>query len=292
MAPPSPVVAQFELASRLRRRRAQLNLSAKAVSDHLGFSPNHWSGVENNRTILAADKLAKLADLFDLDAAEIDELQALRQIARAPRWWDEYHYVQDERLAQYYGLEYGASAIRSFESWVVPGLLQTEDYARAVTQNDPDTTDARSRKRVELRLRRQRRLTEPDDDGELLELDVVVAQAALMQQNGGADVLRRQLLHLVDLIEKLDKTLQFRVIPFTTTPRGMVNVSTLHLLSFASPHMPVLAWRESVEPLGITDDRDLLEVIEVNFTRARETALSRPDSLALIRDLAEGLRST
>jgi transcriptional regulator with XRE-family HTH domain len=287
--PPSPAVAQLELTIRLRSRRAQLDLTAKEVSQHLGFSANHWSGVENNRTILAADKLQKLGGLFKFSRAEIKELLALHEIARGPRWLDDYHYILDGRdghLTQYYGLEYGASSIRTFETSIVPGLLQTEDYVRALVAADPDTNDARLRKRMELRMRRQQRLFGPDP----IRMVAVVSQAAFMQQIGGPDVLRRQLLHLVDLSDQLDRSiLELRVVPFTATQQGLLNTSTLHLLDFPSPHLPTVAFREAVQPLGITDDTDLLELIVVNFSQSLATTLSHAQSIALIRDLAEDL---
>lgn len=286
MAPQSPAVAQLELTIRLRRRRAELGLSARNVSDHLEFSPNHWSNVENNRTILAADKIRNLADLFEFDDAEIQELLYLRKVARGRRWWDEYQHVLDGTLAQYYGLEFGATSLRTFEASIVPGLLQTEDYASALTSADPDTNDARLRKRIDLRLRRKKRLFGADP----LMMVAVVSQAALMQQIGGPMVLRQQLLHLVDLSEQLDKSiLEFRVVPFTATPRGLLNVSTMHLLDFSSPHLPTLAWREAVEPLGITDDPDLLDLLLVSFDRALASTLDHAKSIAVVRDLAEDL---
>ena len=204
------------------------------VSKHLSFSPNHWSGVENNRTILAADKLELLGDLFEFDQAEIQEMLALHEIARGPRWLDEYHYIldgRDGRLTQYFGLEYGASSIRTFESSIIPGLLQTEDYVRALVTADPNTTDVRLRKRIELRLRRQQRLLGPDP----LTMVAIVSQAALMQQIGGPAVLQRQLLHLVDLSKRLDRSiLELRVVPFTARQGSLVNASTMHLLEFSS----------------------------------------------------------
>lgn len=289
MPPPSPAVAQLELTVRLRTRRAQLGLTAKEVSQHLGFSANHWSGVENNRTILAADKLQKLSGLFKYNRAEIKELLALHEIARSPRWQDEYHHILDGRdghLTQYYGLEYGASSIRTFEASVIPGLLQTEDYIRAVTAADPDTNEVRLRKRIELRMRRQQRLFDPDP----VKLLAVVSQGAVVQQIGGPDVLRRQLLHLVHLSEQLDPSvLEFRVVPFTATQQGLLNTSTLHLLDFPSPHLTTVAFREAVQPLGVSDDVDLLELIEVNFTQSLATTLSHAQSIALIQDLAKAL---
>jgi transcriptional regulator with XRE-family HTH domain len=285
VAPQSPAVAQLELTARLRKRRAERGLSVQTVSRHLGFSPNYWSGVENGRTILAEGKLIKLAGLLEFDEAETMDLVELRTVAKGPRWWtNEFANVIDERLAQYYGLEYGASLVRSFESSIVPGLLQTEEYARALISADPDTNETRVRKYVELRLRRQRRLHEDPP----LRLFAVVNQAALMQQIGGPGVLRRQLLHLLESAAKLEGSFELRVIPFTATPQGLLNIATMHFLDFPSSHLPTVAWREAVEPVGIDEEPDTLDLLLVGYDKAITSALSREDSLVLLRSLVDG----
>ncbi len=287
MPPRSPAVGQFELTHRLRARRVALGLPIRELSRHLDFTPNYYSAVENGRTLLAPDKLELLCQRLEFTPAETSELQALRDLAREHRWTSEFSPVLSAELALFYGLEYGAAKVRSYEGCVIPGILQTDDYTRALIRDDPDAPGVRAQRRLELRQRRRERLYGDDP----LELSVLINQAAIMQQVGGPPVLREQILVLADYMEQLP-TLDIRVIPFSASPRGMVNASTIHLLEFASVHLPVIGWREAVVPIGITDDADLVDLLEVNFSRAAESALSREDTLTLLRARARELEGT
>lgn len=254
-------------------------LPIREIAQHLDFTPNYYSAVENGKAVLAQDKLTQLCQLFKLTTDETAELQGLRDVARRPRWTSEYSQILTDELAQFFGLEHGASRIRSYEGGVIPGLLQTDEYAEALIRDDPDAPATRLPLRIKLRHQRQQRLF--DDDP--LHLDVIVSQAAVMQQVGGAAVLRDQLLHVVKLIDQLPGNLQFRVVPFTASPRGMVSASTVHLLDFPSAFLPTLAWREAITTLGISDDPDLVDLLDTHFKRASEATLSREETVSLLR---------
>jgi transcriptional regulator with XRE-family HTH domain len=285
----SPAAAQHELVIRLRQRRTERSLSMREVSSHLHFTANYYSAVENGKTLLAAEKLTALLRFLEYGPAEAAELQALWDLARQPRWTADYSNIIDDELAHYFGLEYAASRIRTYESSLIPGLLQIRDYTLALFVDDPGTASIMTQKRLELRQHRQDRLFGDDP----LVLEAVVSQAAIMQQRGGPRVLAAQLSHLIDLAERLADTLTIRVIPFEASPRGMIGASTLHLLEFPSSHMPVLAWRDLIATagLGLTDDPELLDLLIVNYDRAALSALDRVASLDLIRHHAELLDS-
>lgn len=287
MPPRSPAVGQIELTHRLRARRSALGLPIREVSKHLDFTANYYSAVENGRTLLAPDKLELLCQRFEFSRAETAELQALRDLAREPRWTSEFDRVITPELAQFYGLEYGAAKVRSYEGSIIPGMLQTHDYALALIRDDPELPGAWAQRRFELRQRRRQRLYGDDP----LQFSVLMGQTAITQEIGGRSVLRNQVLKLADYIEQIP-TLDLRIVPFTASPRGMVNASTVHLLEFATVHLPVLGWREAVTPVGITDDSDMVDLLEVNFARAAESALSREDTLALLRARAGELEGS
>ena len=137
VAPASPTVARWELALRLKRRREELGLTVKQITDELGFTRNYWSQVEHEKTVLAADKLTALGALFRFDDATLAELHELRTVARQRGWWADYADQLDDEMQRFFGLEQGATAIRNFESLLIPGLLQTERYARAVFRVRP-----------------------------------------------------------------------------------------------------------------------------------------------------------
>ncbi|MDH3682423.1 MAG: Scr1 family TA system antitoxin-like transcriptional regulator, partial [Acidimicrobiia bacterium] len=161
MAPTSPTVARWELALRIKRRREELGISVKEITDHLGFSRNYWSAVENERAVLAEDKFDGLLRLFKFTDQDASELRDLRVAARQRGWWDSSTELDDE-MKRFVGLEQGAVEIRNFESLLIPGLLQTRDYARAYLTSDPMFGAVDVEPLVATRERRQGRLDDHD----------------------------------------------------------------------------------------------------------------------------------
>ncbi|MFV0523378.1 MAG: Scr1 family TA system antitoxin-like transcriptional regulator [Acidimicrobiales bacterium] len=277
-SPASPAVSELELTFRIRARRQELGLKAAQVSSKLDFSPNYWSAVENGRTLLAPGKLDQLVELFKFDSTEASELKSLLESAKRSRWWNEYATILDDDLMHLYGLEYGAEWIETYESYFISGLLQTEEYASAVFRAGPEVSATTARQRWEFRKQRQRRLRGTDP----LRLTVLMGQAAIMQQFGSPEVLRRQLQSLARAIDDLSDTLKVFIAPFDRPPEGMAGSSTMHLLHFHSPHLPVFAWRESITPIGLIDDPEEVETISVNYDRSLASSLDRAASLSLI----------
>jgi transcriptional regulator with XRE-family HTH domain len=281
---PSPVVANWELTLRLHRRREQLCVSVKDIADRLGFTRNYWSAVENERKILSAEKLAQLLDLLEFDKDEKAELLELREAARRRGWWAGYSALFSDELLRYIGLEHGAQNIRTYESLLIPGLLQTPDYARALMEADVSVRPAEIEKLIAARLRRQQRLTGDDP----LRLVAVISQAALMQQIGGIDVLRAQLRHVAAMVEAHPETIELRVIPFEAPGCGIFGASTFHLLGFASGRLPMQAWQETVTAVSILSEEMQVRELEFTHTMAVQQSLSADESLRLVRRYAEG----
>jgi transcriptional regulator with XRE-family HTH domain len=283
--PSSPTVARWELVLRLRERREQIGMEVKEITQALGFTRNYWSAVENDRKILSEESLTKLAELFEFDDDEQRELRELRAVAKQRGWWTRYSRLLDAELQRFFGLEYGAEAVRTYENLVVPGLLQTPDYARALMTTGVMFPQVEIDQRVEARMRRQERL----DGDDPLRLTAVISEAALRQQIGGPAVLRGQLRHLARRIEAHPDTIQLRVIPFTATQSDMFGASTLYLMDFAKARLPTLGWHEAVSAWGVIDDPTIVRDISMTYADTLGRTLSRVDSLTLIRRCAEEL---
>ncbi|MEU7765928.1 helix-turn-helix transcriptional regulator [Nocardia sp. NPDC049190] len=287
---PSPAVARWELALRLRQRRLELGIGAASLTRALDVSAAYWSHIENERNLLPKAKLEQLLDILEIDPSEQRELLALRETAKGRGWWSRYSALFGDEILRYYGMEWGAESIRTYESVMMPGLLQGEEFIRALMLSSGATVPAiEVDQRVDARLLRQQRLSGDSP----VALRAVIGEAALRQQIGGPGVLRRQLLHLADLSESHPANLDVRVIPFTVADSVPAS-STYHLLDFASPRLPTLGWYESAvfgqivvdgESRKDTTVRDLGFV----FERAWSVALSPAESSALIREAAAGL---
>ncbi|MEV6336969.1 DUF5753 domain-containing protein [Nocardia vinacea] len=284
MASTSPTVAGWELMLRLREQAVQRGVKPKEIVAALDITQQYWSLLNKTKGVLGEDKLQKLMDLLDFEAEEQNELAALRAIAKGRGWQAEYSALFNDEHMRFYGLEDGAESIRSFEFGVIPGLFQTEDYIRALMSAITMTgRPTEAEQRVQARLRRQRRLDEPNP----VQLSIVIGQAALMQQVGGPDVQRAQLLHLLELADGHRKTLDLRVIPFDA--KGSIaglNAATFHLLDFASPRLQTLGWLETALYGEVVEDPKRVGELDYLYNKVHAAALSRERSLRLIKQIA------
>ncbi|MRH86648.1 helix-turn-helix domain-containing protein [Nocardia sp. SYP-A9097] len=290
--PESPVVASWELTLRLRQRRAQLGIDVKTIVKEVGLSRSYWVLIEGDRRIPAVDKLRALIQLFEFDADEAAELLALREVARGRGWWTGYSALFGPELLRWYGLEYGAQRIRTYESVLIPGLLQSEEYVRALMVTGIATVlPVQVEQRVEVRMRRQHRL----EGDEPLHLSAVIGEASLVQQIGGPTVQIRQLQHLADTIEGHPDTIDVRLMPFTATERSIFSGATFHLLDFANPRLPTIAWHESTVVGEVLEDKGnetRVRDLGVIHDRAMSQAMGREATLDRIRAIALGIQST
>lgn len=286
MPPPtSPVVAAWELALRLRERRDHLNVDVKTITSRLGFSRNYWSAVENERKILSEESLAKLLTLLEFDDSERQELLDLRNMAKERGWWTKYSSFLGSEIQRMFGLELGAQGVREYESLIIPGLLQTADYARAIMTPAVVVRQVEVDQRVDVRLKRQQRLTGENP----LHVTAIICEAALLQQIGGPATLRGQLDHLADLIEGHPKRIRVRIIPFTARACGLFGASTVHMIDFENPILPTVAWQETVTTYDIIDDPIRIRDLTLTYSDAFGQALNEQQSLEMIRHYAREL---
>jgi transcriptional regulator with XRE-family HTH domain len=280
-APSSPVVASWELALRLKRRREQLGVEVRTITETLGFTRNYWSAVENERKILSLESLTRIIELFEFDDEEKEELLALRAAAKERGWWTRYSALFDNEIQRLYGLEQGARGVRDYENLLIPGQLQIADYTRAIMMPDVTMRPVEVDQRVEARLRRQVRLLDENDP---FTFTAVLSEASLRQQIGGPRVLRDQLTHLATLIERYPSKLDIRVIPFTATACGLFGGATVVLIDFDNPQLPTLAWQETVTTWGIIDDPTQVRNLTTTFEDAYRLALGKEATLQKVND--------
>lgn len=288
MAPMSPTVARWELYERLRRRQTDLGLIGTKIAKQLGYAPNYWYKIERDRMVLPEQKHEALLDLLEIDGKERKKLIELRGQAKTRGWWDEYAGLFNPEQTRLWGLEYGAEEISSFESVLIPGLLQTEDYARSLISGDQvKVRRPEVRRRVQARMKRQERIGGDDP----VRLNVVISEAALHQQIGGVDVLHAQLEHLIEVITTHD-TVQVQILPFTSCNGPSLGGAAFHILDFPGDQAPPLGWHESVVVAEVIDDPTMIETLAAAFGAAAQASLSREDSLTRIRDVLAQIGSS
>lgn len=217
------------MARALRQFREEANLTIEEVAEKLEMSASTVSRMETAQVGVRPRDLGFLLDMYEVSGPERDQLLQITRERRQQRWWQEYADLPNIPLA---GLEADASSIGQFSVLLVPGLLQTEAYARAVLE--AIRLDARADdidRRLELRIHRQAVLTSEDAP----EYWAVLDEAAVRREVGGPAAMAGQLGRLVELAKLPNVTLQ--VLPFTSGEHpGMDGDFT------------ILHYRESADP--------------------------------------------
>ncbi|WP_235875166.1 helix-turn-helix domain-containing protein [Saccharopolyspora aridisoli] len=201
----SPTVRRRRLAAELRRLRAHSEVTQQQAASHLGCTQAKIGRFETAKRSPSVGDVSALLDFYGVNNAEREQLINLARDARKRGWWHSYSDVLPEWYETYVGLEAEASSIHTYESEAIPGLLQTREYAYAITKSTLIRAhDAEIGRRVDLRIQRQGRVTGDNP----LELWAVVGEAALRRPVGGDGVLRRQLEHILKLGQLPNVTLQ------------------------------------------------------------------------------------
>ncbi|GAA3198758.1 helix-turn-helix transcriptional regulator [Nonomuraea roseoviolacea] len=195
----SPTVRRLRLGQELRFLRERQKLTGSAVAAELGWSASKVSRIEASKTMPSAEDVESMAKLYRAGEAKLDELFGLLRDADQPGWWEDYQNVLPEEYTRFLGLEAEAERERNWEPQLVPGLLQTEDYAREVIQAARGIiriTHGGVRSRVEARVERQRAVLHRPDPPML---SFILDESALMRRYGEPSVMRAQMEHLLEM---------------------------------------------------------------------------------------------
>jgi transcriptional regulator with XRE-family HTH domain len=246
-----PTALRIALGSQLRKLRETSNITTEQAAAVIRATHSKISRLERGRSGAKHRDVADLLTLYGVtDEAEREKLLTLASQANAPGWWQQYSDVLPKWLELYIGLEKAASIIRAYEMQFVHGLMQTEDYARAVilishTHAPPEEID----RRVSLRMTRQELLTQPDAP----ELWAVLDEAALRRPPAGPKVMRAQLEYLLRLTELPNVTLQ--IVPFDAGPHAAAG-GPFTILRFPEPDLPDVVYLEQLNSATYVDHPD------------------------------------
>ncbi|WP_248960140.1 helix-turn-helix domain-containing protein [Sphaerisporangium perillae] len=232
-----PTVFRMLVGSELRRLREAAEISRAKAGYAIRASDTKISRLELGRTGFKPRDVADLLTLYGVTGdAERQTLLAMAEQANTPGWWHAYSDVVPSWFEAYIGLEQAAAVIRTWEVQFVPGLLQTEDYARAVIRLGLDVTEAEVERRVRLRMRRQRILSGPD----AVKLWAVIDEAALRRPVGGPGTMRAQVEHLLEIGELPNVTVQVMPLSFGGHSAGGGPIAILRLPAGALPDVVYL----------------------------------------------------
>jgi transcriptional regulator with XRE-family HTH domain len=241
----SPDVRRRRLAAELRRLRLQSGKTAEAVAEVLGWSKAKVSRYELARGGLKPGEVERLLDVYGVRGNHRRQLLSLAEEAAGKGWWEEYSDILTEEHLAFIGLEAEATSVLQWQNIVVPGLLQTRQYAWHIFSGYQDVRalpPAVIERRVQTRITRQEHLTADPP----LQLAVIVDESVLHRQWGDRAVMHEQLQHLAMTSELPYVTLQ--VLPLKG-PKGLA-VGSFQVLQFGKAHETQLHDVVSTDNLG------------------------------------------
>ena len=279
--PASPTVRRRRLAGELRRLRERAGLTGDQVAERVGWSASKLSRFENAHTVPRASEIKKLLALYGVEGQSAEELLALAQEAAGKGWWETYSQTLPPEYSALIGMEAEARSALSWEPLIVPGLLQTSDYAREVTngylERIAPVPPSETRRRVEARLARQQVLTREHP----LRLSVVLDQSVLHRRFGNRDVMQSQMKQLLDLTER--DNISLRILPLDGP--HPIGTGAFVLLQFDAAHD--IVYQDVVYLEHLTGGRYVEEEDEAyryrrSFDRLSELALDEAKSREML----------
>lgn len=275
-----PTIRRRELGARLRELRTDRGWTVEQVAEQLQFSPSKVSRLENGFRGASARDIRDLCDLYGVADQQRQQLIDLAAEGKQRAWWQS----RELPYSTYVGLEADAETISDFGLGVIPGLLQSEDYARAVlTAAHPPLAADLIEQRLAGRLERQRLLFSDRPP----RFDAVIDEAVLHRIGGSPAIMLAQLRQLLTVSELANVTIH--VVPYVA---GILPVPTSKfiVLSFREPSVPGVVFIE-----GLTGDlylgpADGLADYEQAFRAMKTMAVSPELSRQMISEVAADLR--
>ncbi|MEU9886974.1 helix-turn-helix transcriptional regulator [Sphaerisporangium sp. NPDC051011] len=279
----NPTIRQRRLAAELERLREAAGFTREEIAERLDWHATKVWRVESGRSGISTGDLRDLLDIYQVNGPRRDALIALARHVRQKGWWTEY---RDVLTGSYLDLEAQASMMRTYEPQLIPGLLQTEAYARAVVRAALVMDPKEVRRRTEARMARQQLLAE-DRDGP--QLWVVLEEVAVQRPVGEGDTMREQLQRLIAMSEHPRVTIQV----IRTSAGAHPGLSgPFVLLDFPAPEFfaPIVYLETAASGLYLEETEEVLRYT-LMFDHLRAIALGPAESVKFIQSIQSGLGS-
>nr|WP_202514359.1 MULTISPECIES: helix-turn-helix transcriptional regulator [unclassified Streptomyces] len=280
----APTVGQVVLGKRLQDLRERAGMSRDQAAKVLRVTAATVRRMETAEVALKIPYVQALLKAYGISDAENDAFVELAEEANRPGWWQRFHDVLPDWFSMYVSLEGAASLLRMYEPHFVPGLLQTEDYARtvmrtgAIGQTRPEDIE----RHVALRMERQSLLTRPDAP----RLWVVMDETVLRRPVGSDEIMRAQVDKLLEATTMPNVTLQ---IAEFSTGHHPGTYGPFVLFRFAVPELPDMVYSEYLTGAVYFDARpEVASYLEVMDRMAAQAATAQRTK-ELLRDFRKEL---
>ncbi len=281
----APTVLQIVLGRRLAALRDVAGLTAAQAAKRLRTAQTTITRMEKAETALKYANVKTLLEIYEVSPTEIDEFLGLLDHASDPGWWQTFRDALPSWFGVYVSLEDAATQIRVYEPQVIPGLLQTGEYARAVLKVGlPQQSTEVLERRVRLRAARQELLTRSTTDPP--QLWAVIEETCLRRKVGDRDVMAAQLDRLIHIAELPNVTLQVCTFDVGLHPGGF---GPYTIFRFQIPELPDIACTDSLSRAHYTEDPRETALYREAFDQMSAYALSADDTKNFIGDVRKEL---
>lgn len=279
-----------QLGRHLRQLREAAGITVKAAAEGLEWSaPKLWR-IEKGLTSMRAFDVKAMCEIYGVDERTTEALISLAKATKDPGWWHAYGETVPVWFELYVGLEEAASGLRTYEPELIPGLLQTPAYARAIIRTSrPHLSDEELEHRVELRAKRQRLLHRRAPAPP--RLDVIISEIALLRMPENSADARAQLLHLAEMASK--PRISVGVLPLQPKLRRASNTGAFTILDFPMKggrrSEPTTVYCEGLTGALYLDQEHEIAQFEDMWSSIAEESLTGDDAIKLLKTKAEEL---
>jgi transcriptional regulator with XRE-family HTH domain len=273
-----PTLRRRRLGAELKRCREAAGLTQENVSRHFEWHAAKVTRIETARVAVTARDVKDLLTLYHVQDEEYREaLVELARLSRERTWWTDYRDIM--RPGNFIGLEAGAAAMRTWEPIIVPGLLQTEGYMRALLRTGrPDDSQSDLERRISLRLTRQGRLA----GNRPLELHAIVDEGAVRRVIGGHEAMAQQWKRLIEVSQL--PNVMFQVLPFEAGAHQFLGGSAALLEFSETTHLDVVYLEGLAGDLYEEQPHEVAQYRQ-EFDRLSAKAFDRRDTIKMIEGL-------
>jgi len=279
----SPVLSRRTLGTELRRLREAAGVAVSRAAEELDCSVSKISRIETGLSTPRRPEIDTLLRLYAAPSAR-EELVQLAGEGRKAAWYDAYGdlLASGSALHRFIGLEAGASMLREFASATVPGLLQTERYARAIVMaSQPAVSGATLDAMIRMRMERKSVLRrEPTP----LRVAALIDESVLRRPAHGPGVMREQVQHLAQIVEAGSASIEVRVLPFSVGLPGLLG-GGFHILSFDHGEGDVIFF-DAQDGGGLHEKADIVQSHSDRLDTGWKLALEGRELLSFLQDVA------
>lgn len=285
--PAGSSVPRRQLGRLLKEAREKAGVTVPAAASEIEVGRSKIYRIEAGEAPLKKVEVLALARLYGVEASMTDVLVALAAETKAQGWWATFDGAMPDWFELYVSLEAAASELRQYEPVIVPGLLQTEEYAAALFRAFPENTDEKVDRLAALRMERQRLLARRAPRPPAL--DVILDEAVLRRPIAGAAGMRGQLRRLSAASDA--KNVHVRILPLTAGPHRATQSGPFVILDFRAeghrPAEPTTVYSEGLTGAVYLDKQAEVETYESAWNTLDDLALSVEDSRDLMSALAK-----